>query len=211
MGAPIQLLLGASAASSTGIIYVAQGTAATGASPTVGLPTSHASGDLLILVVASNNSISTPAGWSVGVANTSSPRLTIFYKVDGGSESAVNLTAAGSATHAIMLSYRGTNATPLDVLGTTGSGTGTTATTNSLTTLTNAAVVISAFGVNTNAATWTLPVTGCTTRYDGGGVASVRPLLIVDEIKTTTGATTARSVVSSASTAWQAHGIAFKP
>lgn len=211
MSAAIQLMLGASATSSTGIIYVSQGAAGTGSNPTVALPTTHASGDLLVIVAASNNAITAPAGWSTGVNNAAGARLSIFYKVDGGAESNVSLTASGSATQAIMLSYRNTNATPLDVAGTTNTGTSTTITTTSLTTLTNAAIVISAFVSNSNAATFTLPVTGCTTRYDGGGIASIRPILIVDEIKATTGATTARSVTQSTSSNWQAHGIAFKP
>lgn len=92
------------------------------------LPASIQAGELLLLFVATNNTVThtTPSGWSLGFTQSSSgARLSCFYKVASGSEgSSVTVSYSGSC-HSSINSYRisGYQGTP--EVGTAATGTST--------------------------------------------------------------------------------------
>lgn len=84
--------------------------------PTAVLPTGHTTNDILILVLqSSNESLAAPAGYTqigpqngIGVSATAlSSRLGIFWKRDGGSESAPTIADSGDHTYGMMFAIRG--------------------------------------------------------------------------------------------------------
>lgn len=193
--------------------FRAMGSVGTGVNPTAGVPAGVVAGDLLVLLYTSSQSISDPAGWSIAkTPNGTNPQLGMWYKVATGSDSAVNVTSSGTSSHLVMLAYKFVNATPLNTNGTLNSTTSTSASTNSLTTTVANCVVISAFAANLNAGTWSaIPGSPVNTIYNGGGLTGIKPLLILDEIKTAAGATTSRSATISSSVPWQTFASSFKP
>jgi hypothetical protein len=199
--------------SAAGWTFRSVGSAGTGVSPVAGMPAGFASGDLLVIAGASAAAFTDPAGWTVGVNNSASGSqvaLSFWYKISNGSETAVTVPNGSATATAVMVAYSGINAVPLDVNGTTASANSTTTpTTNSLTTTAANDLVISIFGATTNALTWTSP--GSTNvRFDSAGQASTKPLLIVDELKTATGATTTRTATLSSAANNRAHAVSFK-
>ncbi len=208
----IQQTLAAVAVSSGsgGISFLSVGAAGFSSSPVVALPPVHASGDLLVIAAAGSSSYTSPSGWSVGVNNTTHAKLCFWYKVDSGVETNVTLSGGGINSQAVMLAYRGTNATPLDVNGTLGSSVSASATTNSVTTVTNDALIVSVFAINANAVAFTGYPASVTVRYDGSSIANARALLVVDELQAALGASTAR-IATLVSDRWQTHAVGFKP
>jgi len=97
--------------------------------PTATLPGTHALNDILVLVIQQSNQAdyAAPAGYTrlgpqngIGVAVTAgSTKLCIFWKRDGGSESAPTLTDSGDHTYGVMLAVRGcpTVGDPFRMLG----------------------------------------------------------------------------------------------
>lgn len=84
--------------------------------PTAILPTGHTTNDILVLVLqSSNENLATPAGYTaippqngIGVAVTAgSVRLGLFWKRDGGSESAPTIADSGDHTYGMMFAIRG--------------------------------------------------------------------------------------------------------
>lgn len=85
--------------------------------PVATLPTGHALNDILVLVIQSSNDsqVAAPAGYrqlgpqnAVGVAATAGAnRLSIFWKRDGGSESAPTIPDTGDHTYGMMFAIRG--------------------------------------------------------------------------------------------------------
>jgi len=85
--------------------------------PTATLPGTHATNDILVLCLQSSNesNIAAPAGYTqlgpqngIGAAATAgSTKLSIFWKRDGGSESAPTLTDSGDHTYGVMFAVRG--------------------------------------------------------------------------------------------------------
>lgn len=180
------------------ISFESIGTPVTGNSPTVGLPSTFNTGDLLIIVFNSNsgNVTVTPSGWTAVGPAPSSPRLYIYYKIAGASESAVAMTTTGAGSaqsQAIMLAYKNNTATPGDVTSTLATGSGT-ATTPSITTTASNDVVLSIYTGNVNAV-WT-PPSGTTVRFDGGGNLSFAAILVCDESLVAAGATTSRTATN---------------
>lgn len=97
------------------IISVGAEFSSTGA-PTASLPGTHATNDILVLVLqSSNDNLATPAGYTqlgpqngIGAAATAaSTRLGIFWKRDGGSESAPTIADSGDHTYGFMFAVRG--------------------------------------------------------------------------------------------------------
>lgn len=178
--------------------FVAIGAIGTGngTKATAVLPTGHTSGDLLIIHGASNATFSTPAGWTAAVLNGSATNrgsVSVWYKIDGGSETNVDVTTASSTAQVVMLAYRNINGTPLDVLGTATTTNTTSSSTTSLTTTTANDLVVSFWSMNP------LTVTGITApgsvnlRLQSDPTSSLNGLMIVDENQTIAGATTSRS------------------
>ena len=96
--------------------------------PTATLPGTHAANDILILVLqSSNENLATPSGYTavppqngIGIAVTAgSTRMGIFWKRDGGSESAPTLADSGDHTYGMMFAVRGcpTTGDPFHFLG----------------------------------------------------------------------------------------------
>lgn len=76
-----------------------------------------ASGDLLILAVASDTTVTTPTGYALAVSDVVNQGDYLYYKVAGASEaSAVTITTTGDFPTVVgYLRYSGAAATPLDV------------------------------------------------------------------------------------------------
>lgn len=191
---------------SSGITYVATGTAGTGVNPTPGLPAGWATGDLLVMCGTSGSSWTDPAGWTIALNSATNPRPAMWYKIAAGGESAPTLTNANSASIAAIAAFRGVNATPLDVLGTNNA----TATTTSLTTTVANDLVVSMWGSNTNADDPTAPG-GVTSIFDSAGTAGVRGLMMAYELQAAAGATTTRTVTWVTSTTISSFAASFKP
>lgn len=85
--------------------------------PTATLPGTHATNDILVLVLQSSNdaAVTPPAGYQrlgpqngIGVAATAGTvKLSIFWKRDGGSESAPTIPDTGDHTYGVMFAVRG--------------------------------------------------------------------------------------------------------
>lgn len=84
--------------------------------PTATLPTGHALNDILVLVIqTSNQSVAAPAGYTqlgpqngIGVAVTAlASRHCVFWKRDGGAESAPTIPDSGDHTYGFMFAIRG--------------------------------------------------------------------------------------------------------
>jgi len=97
------------------IVSVGAEFTSTGA-PTATLPGTHAANDILVLVLqSSNENIATPSGYQqlgpqngIGASATAaSNRLGIFWKRDGGSESAPTIADSGDHTYGMMFAVRG--------------------------------------------------------------------------------------------------------
>lgn len=191
-----------------GLINV--GAAQSGSNPTVPVPTGYSTGDLMVIVGASNGSYTLPTGWSNGVTNAGSMALSLFYKWAGATESSVSVSLTGASSLTVMSVFRGWNT--LDVAGTSSTGTGTIST-NSVTTTATGDLLLTLFGGASNASTWTaLPGGNALVAYNSAGLSNVRPLLLCYESVPNTGATGARSATnSSGASATAGFPIAFKP
>jgi hypothetical protein len=136
----IASLLGASPSVPT-VVSVGTEFTSTGA-PTVTLPGTHATNDILLLILqTSNEGNPTVTNYKqlgpkngIGVsASAGSTKLMIFWKRDGGSESAPTVADLGDHTYGVMLAVRGcpTTGDPFHFLGNawkfTASTTGTSA------------------------------------------------------------------------------------
>lgn len=97
--------------------------------PTATLPGTHAANDILLLALQSSNesNIAAPAGYKqlgpqngIGAAaSAGSVKLSLFWKRDGGSESAPTIPDTGDHTYGVMLAIRGcpTTGDPFHFLG----------------------------------------------------------------------------------------------
>jgi hypothetical protein len=85
--------------------------------PTATLPGTHAANDILLLILQSSNesNITAPAGYQqagpqngIGTAALAgATKLSIFWKRDGGSESAPTIPDTGDHTYGVMIAVRG--------------------------------------------------------------------------------------------------------
>ena len=97
--------------------------------PTATLPGTHATNDILVLVVQQSNEAdyAAPTGYTrlgpqngIGTAaQAGATKLSIFWKRDGGSESAPTLTDSGDHTYGVMFAVRGcpTTGDPFRMIG----------------------------------------------------------------------------------------------
>lgn len=187
------------------ISFVAAGTVATGANPTVGVPAGIAAGDLLLLVNTGTTTPTNPTGWTRLSAQGAGQFITIAYKYASASETSVAVTQSGTTTKAVMLAYRGGGAFQIVPAYTT--GTGTTATPNTLTTTYTNDYVISMYACASGGVTNFTANGSTTSRVNSGGTSTLRGLLIADELKATAGVTTARAATLSASRTWASVAI----
>lgn len=74
-----------------------------------------ANGDLLLLGIGSDTTVSTPAGWTATVSNVGSMGAYIFHKVAVGGETSVTIPTTGNfATSGVFLRYRPPGTIALD-------------------------------------------------------------------------------------------------
>lgn len=74
-------------------------------------------GDLLVLGISSNTTVSTPTGWSVADSDVGNLGAYAFYKKAAGGETNVSVTTAGNnPTSVAYLRYTGAATVPLDVV-----------------------------------------------------------------------------------------------
>lgn len=164
--------------------------------PTATLPGTHTTNDILVLCIQSANEAdyAAPTGYTrLGPQNgigtgavAGAVKLSIFWKRDGGSESAPTLTDSGDHTYGVMFAVRGcpTSGDPFRVMGqnwkfttsTTGAGdVGTTRTANSLVVTIfghaiDAATAQGSSPTNASLANVTEQFDGATTDGTGGGI-----------------------------------------
>jgi hypothetical protein len=185
------------------ISFVAAGAVVTGTSLSVPVPAGYVKDDLLLIVLSDRAVIAAPAGWTTALSTTS---ILVFYKFASSVETAATLSGTVTLSKAVMLAYRGVGA--IEIVPTITTGTGTTATTPTLTTTYANDFVLSIFGCASSVTSFSNP-SGTTTRINSAATAAVRGLLIADELKATAGVSTARSSTLSASRAWEAAQIAL--
>jgi hypothetical protein len=200
----------ARAAAASGITFVNAGAVATAAATlNPAMPASFAAGDLLVVIGASNAATpwsTPPAGYTAANAITT---IGVWYKIAAGGETAPTLISGGansSQQAAVVLAYRGTNATPLDVQNASiATGTSTSPTPASLTTTTANALIITIWATAAGTA-----ITANGSTNSRASTTTGRSFTVGDEIQVAAGASTARAGTMS-SAAWQSFAIAFKP
>ncbi len=190
------------------ISYVGAGSVVTGTSVSPNFPSGVQEGDLCIIIMGQKVAVA-PAitGWTTRFDGTDTVIYTRYYT---NGLTAPSLTGQTSATKAVMVAYRGAGS--YDVLGTEASGTGTTATSSTITTTYANDYVLTLYSASADPSgvTFTAPA-GTTSRINSASTSAVFGLLLVDELKATAGVTTARAATLSISNAWTAVAIAFVP
>jgi hypothetical protein len=186
------------------ISFVNAGTIGTTGTATVGVPAGVVAGDLLLILVSSSGSSSTPTGWTL-VTNASLATV-VFSKIATSTESSVDVNTGASNGVAVMVAYRGVGY--VDVVGTISSGNSTSPTTNSLTTRFANDWILSFYSQSANPSTWTAPAS--TTERVNRTPTTSRGFLLVDESQAVAGASTTRTATLSPANNWNAIAIALK-
>lgn len=183
--------------------YIGAGAVVLGLNAVVPVPAGYAAGDLL--VICSNGALpSTPTGWT---AISSGAYAYACYKFAGASESSVTLAGGSTTGLSVMLCYR--QILSADTSAASASGTSTTVSTNTQTTTATDDLVISIFGCSNTSATITAPGS-TTTRINEASSTYSTGMLIVDEDKAASGATTARTATFSSTVGSGCISFSFK-
>jgi len=186
------------------ISFVAAGTVGTGTNPNATVPAGIQKDDLLLIVTAGSATPTTPTGWTQLAAQGAGQFITVLFKFATASESTVNLTQSGTSSKAVMVAYRGAGG--VEVRPAFATGTSTTATPNTLTTTYANDYVISLYACALNTTTFT-PNASTTSRVNSAATASIRGLLIADELQAAAGTSTARAATLSTTRSWSAFAI----
>ena len=173
--------------------YISAGSVVHGANPTVPLPSSYATGDLLLLVLNGGNGASAPSGWTVIASSVGHfENTSVWYKIATSSESAPVVSSFTNLSVAAMVAYRGVNS--LNITPSLSWGNSGKVISNSITTTNTDELVISIFSSTWVTGTWT-PPTGVNVRLNVPGLSSTNlSFLLVDEDKTPAGATISRTI-----------------
>jgi hypothetical protein len=190
------------------ISFVGASAVVTGNNPTVAVPAGVAADDLLLIVISSNSTAATPAGWTLLSSQGAGQFISIVYKYAGTTNASQQVTSPSIASKAVMLAYRGTGAFQVVPAYTT--GTGTTATPNTLTTTyaNDYVVSIYASAAQATVTNWT-PNGSTTSRVNSPNSSLSKGLLIADELQAAAGVSTARAATLSASNTWASVAIAL--
>ena len=187
--------------------YIGAGAIQLGASAVVPVPAGYAAGDLLVIGLSSFGALtSTPTGWT---AISGGSNAYAYYKFAGASESSVTLAGGSAVGVSVMLCYRGILSA--DTSAAYAGATSTTISTNTQTTTATDDLVISIFGcfdTSTNAIT--APGSTTTRINQSASYSTNNGLLIVDEDKAASGATTARTATFSVSVTLGCISFSFK-
>ena len=195
--------------------FVAASAVVLGSNPTVPVPTGIQPNDLLVLVVGdgSNPQANVPTGWTVASTTISlTPAVGVYYKLSGASETPVAVNNGGAAQGiAAMVAYRAPGTFRLDAAVASGSWnrtSSTSVTTASITVNQTDDLVLSVY-VTTAAASTLTPDAATTARVNSSGTASNGGLLIAEENKAATGATTGRTMTFTSTPFTRAGAVAF--
>jgi hypothetical protein len=188
-------------------------TAGGGSTITVALPSTVTQGNLLLILadMSGRSFTSITNSYTQIVTSNPAPALWVGFKFAGASETAPVLTASSSMTSgsAVMVQYSGVTGSTYDVTGTISNNTGTSITAASITTTANYDLVLSLFGSQAIAATWTEP-SGTSAVVNSPASTSLNGLLIAQELFPTTGVTGTRIASISASQGLSGVLVAFK-
>lgn len=177
------------------ISFVAAGATANGSAPTVALPSGVTAGDLLLLQVVTNGTLTTPAGWALAT-NTGTNQV-VLYKFATASETSVTLSiTSGTGSSSTMVAYRGVYGVDVAASRTVNS---TSIATSSVTATYTNSYVVSLYGDAASAGAWVSAPAGTTTRATFAPTGVYRGALIVDELQAAAGATTARTATATSS------------
>lgn len=181
----------------SGFVFVAAGTAAYAASSvSVQLPSGIQSGDLLLILAGSGNTLTPPSGWTVLVSNGDPTTFhSLWYKIAGSSETAPTVTGLSYIT-AVMVAYRNLTNT-IDINGTVlyNGGSSTLVDTQTVTTTHGNDLVLSTYVSFHTAGAWITTPSGTLMRVNvaaGSFGPGDRGLLICDENQSAAGATAVR-------------------
>lgn len=165
------------------------------------LPADRAAGDLCVAVCAIDSSSGTltgPSGWTQIIApitlSASTPNvLAAYYRRDPPSGPNFATSSPAGRASVIVQAYGGVNvATPIDVTAVASSGDGSSLVATGVTTVTNEARIISAFGVNSSSRDISTPA-GMTMVKKYSATTNGRALALADEVDVTAGATGTRT------------------
>jgi hypothetical protein len=192
------------------ISFVGASAVVTGSIPTLPLPAGVVGNDLLIIISSGTSTPATPGGWTLLSAQGAGQFITVLYNYANGNDTSQAISSLGTSGKAVMLAYRDAGAFQLVPAYTT--GTGTTATPNTLTTTyaNDFVVSIYASAQQVTVANWT-PNGSTTSRVNSSNSSSAKGLLIADELQAAAGVSTARAATLSASNTWASVAIAFVP
>ena len=187
--------------------YIGAGAIQTGSSAVVPVPAGYAAGDLLVIGLSSSTALtSTPPGWTA-ISGGSSAYA--YYKFAASSESSVTLAGGSGVGLSVMLCYRGILSA--DTSAAYAGVTSTTVSTNTQTTTATDDLVISIFGCDSTSGNTITAPGSTTTRINQSAAYSISSgLLIVDEDKAASGATTARTATFSTTVASGCISFSFK-
>jgi hypothetical protein len=191
-----------------------------GSGQSLGLPAGLTSGDVMVMAVtsrATSTTINTPSGWTSAatLAFTNSHRLSVFYRVAGGSESIPTVTQTVSQLMMVRIAaFSGCNqTTPLDVaVITDGNVAASTFAAPSITPVSSGAMAVWVFSTpddNTlNAASQ-----GTTAFSDSSTTGSDGSLALVYELQTAAAPTGTTSLTQSANGPdnWNSIVLALRP
>jgi hypothetical protein len=191
------------------ISFVAAGSTVAGPNPTVPVPAGYAAGDLFILFVAAGI-VTTPTGWTLLAGTTLGTATQIYYKGANASESSVSVSVANAATLSGMVAYRGVNTFDVQMASFNTSASATSLATSSITTTQTNDYVISYYANGTGVNTWGSAPASTTSRVSVNSTATIRGVLLVDEVQASAGATTARTATITSSSTLSAFSFAIK-
>ena len=192
------------------ISFVAAGSTVAGANPTVPVPAGYAANDFLLLFVAAGT-VTTPTGWTSIAGNTIPGTATqLYYKIASASESSVSVTVTNTATLSGMLAYRGTSGIDVQMSSFNNSSGATSLATSSITTTQTNDYVISYYASGAGVTTWGSAPASTTSRLSVNSTATIRGVLLVDEVQASAGATTARTATITSSSTLSAFSFAIK-
>jgi hypothetical protein len=194
------------------ISFVGASPTVTGASVTVAVPAGVQAGDLLIIsTVGGSTAITIPTGWSTLVTQAAGTVwiMTTLYKFATASETSVALNT-NSTGQSAMIAYRGVSAINA-IAAFNGTNNSASPTTPTLTTTAANAWVLS-FYINQSGSgrTWTANAS-TTARVTASTTTALVGMLVADELKASTGLSTARAATISAASNWSAAAVALTP
>jgi hypothetical protein len=208
-------LLGATASGQ--LVQTANGTG-TGSQATATFTNTPVSGHFLVAIVGTyaGSTINTPSGWQIAINESggggSTPSEAIFYRAAGSGESkslTVNVSGSNSEVGLQIYEYQNIDVgSPLDVTN-SNSGSGTSITTNSITTTHPNDLIIAGVVMTgrTSFSSWT---SSFTEQNDfNRGYSTVRTYAGADRIVSSTG-TYSSGATASSSNNWRAQIVAFK-